>query len=150
MSENQKKILQMLAEGKINVEEAQRLLALVNSEGEKENGTGNIEKKLKSIPRYMHVVVEPKPGQSHRDDSHDFHGKVNLRVPFGLIRAGIKLATLIPSDTADHMNKAFKDKGFNFDIRRLKEEDVEELVAALRDSEIHVDTDYETISVYAE
>jgi hypothetical protein len=38
----------------------------------------------------------------------------------------------------------------NFDIRRLKEEDVEELVTALRDSEVNVDTDYEMIRVYAE
>ena len=40
MSENQKKILQMLAEGKISVDEAQRLLALIGAEGEKENGSG--------------------------------------------------------------------------------------------------------------
>jgi len=150
MSENRKKILQMLADGKINVDEAQRLLALVNSETEGENRTGSVGQKTKSAPRYMHVIVEPKPGVSRENGKHDHHGKVNVRVPFGLIRAGIKLATLIPSDAAEHVDKAFKEKGFSFNIRRLKEEDLEELVTALQDSEINVDTEYELIRINAE
>jgi hypothetical protein len=150
MSENQKKILQMLADGKINVEEAQRLLVLVKSGVEKENSLGDAGQKTKSIPRYMHVIVEPKPGVSRRDGRHDFQGKVNVRVPLGLIRAGMKLATLIPSGTAEHVDRAFKEKGFSFDIGRLKEGDLEELVEALQDSEINVDTEYESIRINAE
>ena len=150
MSESHKKILQMLADGKISVDEAQRLLALVNSETEGENRTGNMGQKTRSSPRYMHIIVEPKPGVSRKDVKHDLHGKVNVRVPFGLIRAGIKLATLIPSEAAEHVDKAFKEKGFSFDIRRIKEEDLEELVTALQDSEINVDTEYELIRINAD
>ena len=149
MSENQKKILQMLAEGKISVDEAQRLLALIGAEGEKENGSGNITHKSISAPRYMHVIVEPKLGAG-RVEGRDFHGKVNVRVPFGLIRAGMKFATLIPPDAAEHVDKAFKEKGLNFDIRKLKDEDLEELISALHDSEVNVDSEHETIRVYAE
>ena len=150
MSENQKKILQMLADGKLNIDEAQRLLALVNSEGDRGQGTGNTGQKVKSTARYMHVIVEPKPGVPRRNEKHDFHGKVNVRVPLGLIRAGMKLATLIPSEAAEHVDKAFKEKGFSFNIKRLKEEDLEELITALQDSEINVDTEYELIKVNAE
>src|SRR4030042_3262482 len=147
MSENQKKILQMLADRKLNVDEAQRLLALVNSEGDREQETGNNSRKAKSTARYMHVIVEPKPGAPRRNERHEFHGKVNVRVPLGLIRAGMKLATLIPSEAAEHVDKAFKEKGFSFNIKRLKEEDLEELITALQDSEINVDTEYELIKV---
>jgi len=149
MSENKKKILQMLADGKINVDEAERLLALMGLEGDRETGNGSADGR-KSTPRYMHVIVDPKSNQPRGGDPKDFHGRVNIRVPFGLIRAGIKLATLIPSDAAEHVDKAFKEKGFNFDIRRIKEEDLEELVTALHDSEINVESDYETVRVYAE
>ncbi len=148
MGENQKKILQILAEGKISVEEAQRLLELVNEGSDREKRPGNTAGKSRSNARFLHVIVEPKPGM-HKDEGHD-HGKVNVRVPLGLIRAGIKLATLIPSDATEHIDKAFKEKGFNFDIRRLKEEDLEELITALSDSEINVETEYETIKVNAE
>jgi hypothetical protein len=151
MSENQKKILQMLADGKITVDETQRLLALVGSENGGDNATGSSELKTKSMPRYMHVIVEPKPGVTRADDRHGFHKhKVNVRVPFNLIRAGIKLASLIPSDAADHVNRAFKERGFSFDIRRIKEQDLEELIIALRESEINVDSDYEAVKIYAE
>jgi hypothetical protein len=148
MSQNQEKILRMLADGKIKVDEAQRLLALVDTEGERESVSGSADGK-KSAPRYMHVIVEPKAGVTRGHERHDYH-KVNVRVPFGLIRAGIKLATLIPSGAAEHVDRAFKEKGLSFDIRKLKEEDLEEMVNALHDSEVNVDTEYETVRVYAE
>jgi hypothetical protein len=144
MSENQKRILQMLAEGKISVAEAERLLSLITSAGDTRNESSKATPK--SSPRYFYVVVEPKPGASpeHR------HGRVNVRVPFGLIRAGMKLASLIPSDAADKVNVAMKEKGMSFDMRNLKPEDIEELITALHDSEINVDTDDETVKVYTE
>lgn len=145
MSENQKKILQMLAEGKISVSEAERLLSLITSASNNRNESNN-STTAKTSPRYLYVVVEPKPGAApeHR------HGKVNVRVPFGLIRAGMKLATLIPPEAADKVNDAMKDKGMSFDMRHLKPEDIEELISALHDSEVNVDTDDETVRVYAE
>ncbi len=161
MSENQKKILQMLADGKINVDEAQRLLSLVGTEREAGTDPGE-STKPKGPPKYMYVVIRPKPGAPPRPGYHGspvppgaptpprFTGTVNVRVPFGLIRAGMKLATLIPPEAADRVNDAMKEKGMTFDIRKLKPEDLEELVNALQDSEINVDSAYETVRVYAE
>ena len=149
MSENQKKILQMLSDGKISVDEAQKLLALLGSE--KENMKNQSDTETKSAPRFLHIIVEPK-NNAPSDCSMRPHGKhkVNVKVPFGLIRAGVKLASLIPSDTAQHMDKAFKEKGFNFDVRRLKEDDLEEMLSALRENEIDVDSEYERVRMYAE
>lgn len=149
MSENQKKILQMLSEGKISVDEAQRLLALLGTGSEKENKPGSFDGKIKYASRYMHVIVEPKPGVALRDGKHEY-SKVNVRVPFNLIRAGMKLATLIPPDAADRVDCAFREKGLSFDIRKIKDEDIEEIISALHDSEINVDTDNEIVRVYAE
>lgn len=149
MNENQKQVLQMLADGKINVEEAQRLLDLVKSESAR-NETGSGGEKGASDPRFIHVVVEPKEGVSHEGFRHKHHGKVNVRVPLGLIRAGIKLATLIPSEAAEHVDKAFKEKGFSFDVRRIKEEDLEIMIEALKESAINVDTEYESVRINAE
>jgi hypothetical protein len=144
MGENQTRILQMLAEGKINVAEAQRLLALINEE--KEPGGSAPKTASKSSARYLRIIVEPKPGAL--DDRR--HSRVNVRVPFGLIKAGIKLASLIPPEAAGKVDAAMKDKGMSFDIRNLKPEDLEEIMVALRESAIDVDTDDETIKVYAE
>ncbi|MDD5082887.1 MAG: hypothetical protein PHU08_05885 [Dehalococcoidales bacterium] len=144
MSEDQKKILQMLTEGKVSVDEAQRLLSLTGAD--RDTWDNSNSPPPKSLPRYLRVIVEPKLGAApeHR------HGRVNVRVPFGLIRAGMKLATLIPPEAADKVNDAMKEKGMSFDMRHLKTEDLEELISALHDSEINVDTDDETVKVYAE
>lgn len=167
MSENQKRILQMLAEGKISVTEAERLLSLIGVDKDTRNDSNGTTTKI--LPKYLYIVVEPKPGASIHGTAfspevppgppipgtfgsgqRDWHGRVNVRIPFSLIRAGMKLATLIPPEAADKINDAMREKGMSFDIRRLKTEDIEELVSALRDSEINVDTDEATIRVYAE
>jgi hypothetical protein len=153
VSENQKRILQMLAEGKVSVEEASRLLALI---GEKSGNEGDASwKESKISPKYLYVKVEPKAGyhgDSVREGRHSLgeQGRVYVRIPLGLIRAGIKLTALIPPQAADDINKALKEKGFGFDIRNLKDEYVDELISALRETEINVDSEEAQVRVYAE
>jgi hypothetical protein len=164
MSENKKKILQMLSEGKISVDEALRLLSLTGADNTSRNTTDSATPK--SSAKYLYVVIDPKPGVYNHGTSsippvppipgvpdynhRDWHGKVNVRVPLSLIRAGMKLATLIPPEAADKVNDAFKEKGINWDLRHFKDEDIEELVSALQDNEINIQSDGETVRVYAE
>ena len=143
MGEEQKKILQMLAEGKINVEEATRLLSLVNRDMPPE--TDNTGMKKKSGGRYLYVKVEPKPGVVSRDAE-----RVLVRVPFALLRAGVKLKNLIPPQAADEIDKNLNSAGINFDIRNLKDEDIEPLIDALRDMEVNVEASGHTVRVYTE
>jgi hypothetical protein len=64
--------------------------------------------------------------------------RVNVRVPMSLIRAGIKLTSLIPDQAMDKVNDALRDKGINFDVRSVKPEDIEELIGALGELEVDV------------
>jgi hypothetical protein len=145
MDENQKRILQMLAEGKISVEEASRLLSLVEDEGGP-GGEAAAVKKDKPAPKYLYVRVEPKEGHHSLGE----HGRVNVRIPVGLIRAGMKLKALIPPQVADDVNKAMKEKGIGFDILNLKDEYVDALISALSETEINVDSEEAEVRVYAE
>jgi len=150
MGENQKRILQMLAEGKINVEEASRLLSLVGEEtGLGAEGAVGV-KETKAVPKYLYVRVEPKEG--HHGGSHSLtqHGRVNVRIPVGLIRSGMKLTSLIPAHVADDVTKAMKEKGIGFDIRNMKDDYVNELITALGETKINVDSEEAEVRVYAE
>lgn len=149
MSENQKKILQMLAEGKISVDEAQRLIALINDVGG-DNGVDNGAPGLKKQPRYLRVIVEPKPDAVHHGFRNEGHKKVNIRIPLSLMRAGMKFASLMPSETADHVDRAFKDKGISIDVKHIKDQDLQDIISALGDSVIDVDTENELVKIYAE
>jgi len=152
MGENQKKILQMLAEGKISVDEATRLLSLVG-EGDTTGPAGSPSLPKKNA-KFLYVKVEPKEGYQkhgvHWEEGHHEAERVNVRIPVALVRAGMKLTALMPPEAAENVNKALHDKGMAFDIRNLKDEYIEQLIDALQDSHIDVDSDEATIKVYAE
>jgi hypothetical protein len=147
MSENKKKILEMLAQNKISADEAYRLLSAIDSEegGHGNAGhedTGNKGREGKTKPKYLRVTVTPSEeapsagGNLFKDGNV---GRVNVRVPMSLIRAGIKLTALIPPEALDKANNALREKGINFDVRNIKSEDIEELIDALGDMQIDVE-----------
>jgi len=142
MSDSQKRILELLAEKKISVDEAQRLLSL--TEPEESTGTGGAAESAgpKGKPRYFRVQVQPEAG-SGKDS-------VNVRIPMALIRAGMKFSALIPANASDEVNEALREKGVDFDVRNLKPEDFEELVAALTDLEVDIKGGKEKVHVYVE
>jgi len=151
VNENQKRILQMLSEGKISVEEASRLLSLINQDQAHNNRDDSAFEKVKSSPKYLYIRVDPKetPDKEGRQCVKR-PGKANVRIPMGLIRAGIKLKALIPTNVADDINKSFKEKGIGFDIRNIKDEDLESLVIALGESEINIDSEEAEVHIHAE
>jgi Fe-S-cluster formation regulator IscX/YfhJ len=140
MSDNQKRILDMLAEGKISADEAQKLLAAIGS------GSDEAKSAPPRSPKYLRVVIQPNPDAPENEDVK----RVNVRVPVALIRAGIKFTSLIPADASDQVNAALKEKGIDFDIRNLKPEDLEELIMALHDLEVDVQNGQEKVHVYVE
>jgi len=140
MTENRRQILDMLSEGKISADEAERLLTLLEqpvSGGTRGSDTGEGRK---SPPRYLRVVVE--------DDGESGTERVNVRVPMALIRSGVKLAALIPGDATNRMNEKLREKGI--DGGNLKSEDLEDLVDALADMEVDVQDSKEHVRVFVE
>lgn len=147
MSDNKKKILEMLAKNKISADDAYRLLSAVDGgEGRRESNS-RAETAAKSKAKYLRVTVLPNP-ESDRSGSCD---RVNIRVPMSLIRAGIKLTSLIPSEARDKVNLALHEKGIDFDVRNMKPEDIEELIGALSDLEVDVvSKNGESVRVFVE
>lgn len=124
MNEERKKVLEMLANGKISADEAERLLeALENRTSETSpttppTGTG--------LPKYLFVKVDSKSGD-----------KVNIRVPIKLIQAGIKLKSLLPQDAQDKINAKLSEKGINLDD--FNTDNLKDLLDALTELEVNVD-----------
>jgi hypothetical protein len=125
MNEERKRILNMLAEKKITAEEAEALLDAMSSP----STTGaTVDGGARSAdPKFLRVVVEGD------------EDKVNVRVPFQLIRAGMRLAALIPATAHGPVNKALQKHGIDIDVSKLKPEDFEDLVQHLRDLTVDVE-----------
>ncbi len=125
MSSERAKILQMVAERTITVEEGEKLLSRLDPAKtttalvEPEFDTGD----RKSGPvKYLRVVV-------------DGSDKVNIRVPIGLIRTGIKLTTLMPLSASKHLSE------HGIDLSQFNNLDGDELMEALRELKVDVDSE---------
>lgn len=139
MNENRRQILEMLAAGKITADEAERLMGALDKETRSANG----ELSSKAKPKYMRVLVEA-------EDEQDGPVKVNIRVPMQLLRAGVRLTSLIPPQAREHVNEAMREQGMEFDLNQLKPENLEELVDQLNDLTVDVDHAHAKVRIFCE
>jgi hypothetical protein len=147
MDENKKRILEMLAQKKINTDEAYRLLSALESEGSTSEDTPEAGTAARMKSKYLRVCIMPGPEHKHGDKADH----VNVRVPMTLIRAGMKFTSLLPPEARDKVNGALHEKGIDFDMRSLKPEDMDELLEALSDLEVDVaGSEGETVKVFVE
>ena len=118
MSENRRQILDMLAQGKITADEAERLLKALEREPEPAQ-SGAVAETRRDKVKYLRVVV----------DAADEEGptKVNVRVPIQLLRAGVKLTSIIPPRARQEVNAALAKEGIEVDIGKLTPESLEEI-----------------------
>jgi hypothetical protein len=143
MANNTKRILDLLAAGKISADEAARLIAAL---GEGQGAPVDEQTAAARLtPRFLRVTVNPAP--SYNKDAPQ---KVNIRVPVSLIRAGMKFSSLIPEDASREVDKALAEKGIKFNLKNIKEEDLEELMAALTDLEVDIDNGKGKVQIHAE
>jgi hypothetical protein len=136
MNDDRRDILDMLAAGKITAAEAERLLAALDSKREAAAGSPNVSAgSAKVSPRYLRVLVEA--------DEHATGLKgpttVNVRVPIQLLRAGVRLAGLIPAQAHQHLDDAFSRHGVPVTLSQIKPENLEELIDHLGDLTVDVD-----------
>jgi hypothetical protein len=133
MSVETRRILDMLAEGKVSAEEAEQLLAALSGTGtDPRKEAPPVSPADKAGFRYLRVLVEPGPGVENGE-------RVNIRVPLNLIRAGLKWASFIPRDARHKVSAAMQEKGIEFDFDRITPQDLEEILVHLNDLTVEVE-----------
>lgn len=143
MSNDRRAVLQMLAEGKITAEEAERLLSALDRNGSTPMTTvSSPSTGHNAPPKYLRVTVDAM--------EHGKPAKVNVRVPMALLRAGVRLTSLIPPAARDQVNAELAKNGVPFDIGQLKPENLDELVSHLNDLTVDVDAADAKVRVYCE
>ena len=139
MNENRREILEMLAEGKITPVEADRLLSALD---DRASAVATIESSAApsaGSPKYLRVLVD-----AVEDDGPV---KVNIRVPLQLLRAGVKLASLIPPGAQDEVNSALRERRVPLDLSQIKPENLSELIDNLSDLTVDIDQEKEAVKV---
>ena len=141
MNEDRKRVLAMLADGKITADEAERLLDAMSQPSAPRLGGAPVTGS-NGAPKYFRVEV----------NANDADGptKVNVRVPMQLLRAGVRLSALIPPRARDEVNAAMAREGIPFDITQLKPENLDDLIEHLADFAVDVDSGDAKVRVYCE
>lgn len=140
MNENRRQILEMLAAGKVTAEEAERLLAALEPEvyGAPRvfaGGNGAETPVARSHAKYLRVLVEADESNTGMKGPTT----VNVRVPMQLLRAGVRLAALIPKQAHDQFDAALSQHGVPITLSQIKPENLEELIDHLEDLTVDVD-----------
>jgi hypothetical protein len=141
MSENRRQILEMLAQGKITAAEAERLISALEREPAAQGPAA--EGRRNNAVKYLRVVVD-----AH--DEHEGPTKVNVRVPIQLLRAGVKLTSIIPPRARTEVNEALRKEGIDVDIGKLTPESLEDVVEQLRDLQVDVDHEKAKVRIFCE
>jgi hypothetical protein len=103
---------------------------------EKNNQTNN-------IPKYLVVKVESL-GKTPPE-------KINIRIPLGLLKAGVKLATFIPSSLQEKINQNLKDKGVPFNMEMLQnQQSIDLFLETLKDFHVDIESEKDNIKIFCE
>jgi hypothetical protein len=145
MNDNRRQILDMLAAGQISAEQADRLIAALEKEPSGSQPGASAEAQPAALPKYLRVVVESEEGHHGSGPA-----KVNVRVPLQLLRAGVKLAGIIPAPARTKVNDALRERGIDFDLGQIKPENLEELVNQLKDFTVDIDDANNKVRVFCE
>ncbi|GAA1702937.1 hypothetical protein GCM10009765_60420 [Fodinicola feengrottensis] len=140
MNEQRKDILDMLAEGKVTAQEAEQLITAL--ERDQPPVASSLDARPKGKAKYLRVVVETlEAGEP---------GRVNIRVPLQLLRAGVRLTALVPPQALERANAEMSKSGVPFDLTQIKPEQLEELVEHLDDVTVEIDQPDAKVRVFCE
>jgi len=127
MSEEKRKILEMLSEGKISVQEAEQLLQAVEAPVAV-NG---------AQPHFFRILVN-KPARDGKKAEN-----VNIRVPISVVRGGLRLTAFFPGMLGK--KKIQLTDGTELDLSKMHYSDLEAMIKDI--GELTVDVDGEDAQV---
>jgi hypothetical protein len=133
MSDETRRVLDLLAQNKITVEEADQLLRAIGAPPHVEaepKADANSGRKL----RFIRIAVH-KPSHGRHTDKD-----VNIRVPMAIVRSGMRLGAILPGFVGDKVTARLRERGLDVDLSKLDPAMIESVLSELGDVAIDVDS----------
>ena len=147
MSEETRRVLDLLAQGKINVDEADRLLAaigLASTDPAPPTDAAGAGKRAAASetpsPKYLRISVTKARSWSGDDEGHARRAsmwpgsisgqdrEVTIRVPVALVRNGMRLGAMIPGLTRADLHARLRERGVDVDLSKIDADTIDRLV----------------------
>ena len=142
MTEETRKVLEMLSNGKINVQEAEQLLQAVATPGRPEEGKAEGKADRKAEPRYFRILVNKPAREGKRAEN------VNIRVPMTVVRGGLRLSALLPGMLGK--KKIQLENGEELDLSKVQYSDLEAMIKDIGELTVDVDGDDTQVRIRCE
>jgi hypothetical protein len=126
MSEETRRVLELLSQGKVSVLEAEQLLHAVASPAD--HG-----EERRVDPRYFRILINKPPRNGKKAEN------VNIKVPISVVRGGLRLSALFPGLMA--RKKVMLKDGTELDFSKVSYEDLEGMIKDIGELTVDVDGD---------
>jgi hypothetical protein len=133
MSDDRRRILEMLSQGKISVQDAEDLLKAMGGET---GGPSSGAEEPKKTPRWLRISVEKQIEGGGRKK------EVTVRVPVSLVRAGVRLGGMMPRIMGTRAGARLDVLGvgdLGFDLSRIDPKQLEALINEMGEMVIDLD-----------
>jgi SHOCT-like protein len=114
MSDESRRILDLLAQGKITVDEADQLLAAIAAAaqtGEATDRAGAGEPS--SAQRWVRIRIHKQPIDGREGK------EVNIRVPIAVVKGGMRLGAIIGTFAGEKAAQRMKERGIDLDLSKI-------------------------------
>ena len=129
-SDNGRRVLELLAQGKITVDEAAQLLRAIDAPAPAPTGS-DAPSGDGAARRWVRITID-KSAMNGRPPK-----QVSIRVPLALVRSGIKFGAMFPK--LEPVRKHLRDHGIDADLSKLDAAELESMLRNLNETTIDVD-----------
>jgi len=144
MSDDTRRVLDLVAQGKITVDEAAELLAALKQAPLKPDLAAKADAAGSAKPRYLRIAVHKSGKEGRRDKD------VNIRVPMAILRSGMRLGAIIPGFAREHMHARLREQGVDIDLTKIDPAMIESLLTDLGEVNIDVNQGDEQVRITCE
>ncbi len=135
-NDHRRRILDLLSQGKITVDDADQLLKALGAASLESETTTSSESTGKQAARWIRVTVD----KAARDGKPP--KQVSIRVPIALVRGGVRLGAIFPRfahKDGDAVSQHLRDHGVDIDWSKLDLSQLDTVLQNLDETTIDVD-----------
>jgi len=144
MSDDTRRVLDLLAQGKITVEDADRLLRAMTAEEPRRQDEAGAPAAERPQLRWVRIAVHKAAKDGHRDKD------VNIRVPIAIVKSGMRLGALIPGMAGEQVSARLRERGLDIDFSKLDAAAIEEVLKELGETNIEIESGKSQVRITCE
>jgi SHOCT-like domain len=131
MGDDTRRVLELVAQGKVTVDEGEQLLSALNAPIVAPDAPEGVSRPK---PRWVRIAIHKKAKEGKRDKD------VNIRVPIAVIKGGMRLGALIPGLAGEELSAKMRDRGLDIDFSKLDAASIEAVLEEIGETNIEIES----------